>query len=124
MDERIIATPPADDHIDETIDARGLFAMAGGIDIHSHIGGGKANIARMMLTEDCDHHRVRSTEILRSGSGKIVPSTFITGYEYAKLGYTMCFEPAVVPSNARQAHLEMADNPSFGYGWVPGSWKR
>ena len=70
----------------------------------------------MMMTEDCDAHRTASNEDLRSGAGHAVPSTFLTGYEYAKLGYTMCFEPAVVPSNARQAHMEMADTPLLDTG--------
>ncbi|MDE0309311.1 MAG: formylmethanofuran dehydrogenase subunit A [Acidiferrobacterales bacterium] len=115
-DERIVDRPPGDTRIDETIDASGLFIMSGGIDIHTHIGGGKVNIARMMMTEDCDAHQVTNDGFLRSGSGGVVPSTFITGYEYAKLGYTMCFEPAIVPSNARQAHMEMADTPLLDTG--------
>ena len=115
-DCRIVPKPPDSKKISQTIDANGLIVMAGGIDIHSHIGGGKVNIARMMMTEDCDAHRIASNEDLRSGAGHAVPSTFLTGYEYAKLGYTMCFEPAVVPSNARQAHMEMADTPLLDTG--------
>ena len=113
---KIADKPLREGKIDETINADGLIVMPGGIDIHTHIGGGKVNIARMMMTEECDPHRVVKDQSLRSGSGQIVPSTFITGYEYAKLGYTMCFEPAVVPSNARQAHMEMADTPLLDTG--------
>ena len=113
---KIADKPLREGKINETINADGLIVMPGGIDIHTHIGGGKVNIARMMMTEECDSHRVARDESLRSGSGQIVPSTFITGYEYAKLGYTMCFEPAVVPSNARQAHMEMADTPLLDTG--------
>ena len=115
-DERITARPSVNSKIDQTIDAKGLILMPGGIDIHTHIGGGKGNIARMMMTEDCDSHKICRTSQLRSGSGRVAPSTFVTGYEYAKLGYTMCFEPAVVPSNARQAHLEMSDTPLLDTG--------
>ena len=115
-DSRIVSTPAADEKINRTINAEDLIVMAGGIDIHSHIGGGKNNIARMMMTEDCDAYRVASFGDLRSGTGQAAPSTFITGYDYAKLGYTMCFEPAVVPSNARQAHMEMADTPLLDTG--------
>ncbi len=117
IDDDVIIGQPADGRrIDQTINADGLFVMSGGIDIHSHIGGGKVNIARLMMTDECDAHRVAGHGSLRSGSGHIVPSTFITGYEYAKLGYTMCFEPAVVASNARQAHMEMADTPLLDTG--------
>ena len=114
--DRIVAPPAADAKIDHSIDAKGLILMPGGIDIHSHIGGGKGNIARMMMTEDCDSHQICGTSLLRSGSGHAAPSTFVTGYEYAKLGYTMCFEPAVAPSNARHAHLEMSDTPLLDTG--------
>ena len=112
-DGRFVARPPTGTKIDETIDASGMFLMAGGIDIHSHIGGGKANLARMMMTPEIDPGQAAGT---KSGCGHVMPSTFITGYEYAKLGYTACFEPAVVPSNARQAHMEMADTPILDTG--------
>lgn len=115
-EDKIIDKPLNGRKINETIDADGLFVMSGGIDIHTHIGGGKVNIARMMMTEESDPHQVAHCGLLRSGSGRIVPSTFLTGYEYAKLGYTMCFEPAIVPSNARQAHMEMADTPLLDTG--------
>jgi formylmethanofuran dehydrogenase subunit A len=32
------------------------------------------------------------------------------------MGYTTCFEPAVLPANARQAHMEMADTPMIDTG--------
>ena len=32
------------------------------------------------------------------------------------MGYTSCFEPAVLPVNARQAHMEMADTPMVDTG--------
>jgi formylmethanofuran dehydrogenase subunit A len=35
-----IAAPVAGEHYDETIDASGCVVMAGGIDMHTHIGGG------------------------------------------------------------------------------------
>ncbi len=109
-------SPYPHERIDETIDADGLIVMAGGIDIHSHIGGGKVNIARMMMTEDMHSDRVLHEGEQHSGCGHGIPSTFTTGYEYAKLGYTVCFEPAVVPANARLAHLEMADTPLLDTG--------
>ena len=45
-----------------------------------------------------------------------MPSTFVTGYRYAEMGYTAGFEPALLPINARQAHMEMADIPILDKG--------
>jgi formylmethanofuran dehydrogenase subunit A len=90
--------------------------MAGAIDIHTHIGGGKVNIARMMLPEDHRHDPVARTSNTRAGCGHVVPSTLTTGYRYAEMGYTACFEPAMLPVNARQAHMEMADTPIVDKG--------
>ena len=90
--------------------------MPGGIDLHSHIGGGKVNIARMMLPEEHRAHLQHAHGACRSGSGHASPSTFTTGYAYARMGYTMAFEPAMLPANARQAHQEMADVPLLDKG--------
>jgi formylmethanofuran dehydrogenase subunit A len=84
---------------DEEIDATGCIVLAGGIDLHSHIGGGKANLARMLLPG----HRC-------------TPSTLETGYRYAEMGYTSVFEPAMAASNARHAHMEMGDVPIVDHG--------
>ena len=35
---------------------------------------------------------------------------------YAEMGYTACFEPAMLPVNARQAHMEMGDTPIIDKG--------
>ena len=48
-DGRIVAKPNASENIAQTYDLTGKVIMAGAIDMHSHIGGGKVNIARMML---------------------------------------------------------------------------
>ena len=116
----IIAKPTALDKITQTYDLTGKIVMAGAIDMHSHIGGGKVNIARMMLPEfrqelrqysepeahictlNCNHHAT--------------PTTLETGFRYIEMGYTAAFEPAILPINARQAHLEMADTPMIDKG--------
>jgi formylmethanofuran dehydrogenase subunit A len=90
--------------------------MAGGIDPHSHIGGGKVTIARMLLPEDHIGHEVARTELTRAGCGHAVPSTLTAGYRYAEMGYTAAFEPAMLPANARQAHMEMGDTPLIDKG--------
>ena len=55
-DGRIVAAPEGG-RADEVIDLAGKVVMPGGIDLHSHIGGGKVNIARMMLPEEHRAHR-------------------------------------------------------------------
>jgi formylmethanofuran dehydrogenase subunit A len=101
---------------DATYDVKGRVVMAGAIDPHTHIGGGKMTIARMLLPEDHKGDPVTRTKLTRAGSGRAVPSTHVTGYRYAEMGYTACFEPAMLPVNARQAHMEMGDTPMVDKG--------
>ena len=114
-DGRIVA-PPQGGRAEREIDLTGKIVMPGGIDLHSHIGGGKVNIARLMLPEDHRAHLHHRHDGCRAGSGHCSPSTFTTGYAYARMGYTMAFEPAMLPANARQAHQEMADVPLLDKG--------
>jgi formylmethanofuran dehydrogenase subunit A len=114
-DGRIIAPPP-DARVDQEYDVKGRVVMAGAIDPHTHIGGGKVTIARMLLPEDHAKDEVAHTELTRAGTGHACPSTLITGYRYAEMGYTACFEPAMLPANARQAHMEMGDTPIVDKG--------
>ena len=51
-DGRIVARPNDSERIDQEYNLHGKVVMAGAIDMHTHIGGGKVNIARMMLPED------------------------------------------------------------------------
>ena len=111
-----LVEPAAGKKVREVIGLNGSIVMAGGIDIHTHIGGGKVNLARLLLAEDHDDNPVASSDLTRSGSGSITPSSFVTGYRYAEMGYTACFEPAMMPVNARQSHLEMADTPMLDTG--------
>jgi formylmethanofuran dehydrogenase subunit A len=114
-DGKIVASRE-DARPDAQYDLKGRIVMAGAIDPHTHIGGGKMTIARMLLSEDHLHHEVARTSITRAGSGHATPSTMITGYRYAEMGYTTCFEPAMLPANARQAHMEMGDTPMVDKG--------
>ncbi|MEN9892815.1 MAG: hypothetical protein RLY78_3110 [Pseudomonadota bacterium] len=103
------------------IDLAGCVVMAGGIDLHSHIGGGKVNLARMLLPED---HRLSdgrpvplpANPLELPSSGCCTPGTLHAGYRYVEMGYTAAFEPAMVLSNARQAHMEMGDTPILDHG--------
>ena len=114
-DGHILDGPPAESP-DRTYDLTGKLVMAGAIDLHTHIGGGKVNIARAMLPELQGRDDATSRSGGRYSFGPATPSTLATGYRYAQMGYTSCFEPAVLPVNARQAHMEMADAPLLDTG--------
>jgi formylmethanofuran dehydrogenase subunit A len=115
-----IVEPVAGEPWDEVIDASGCIAMAGGIDLHTHIGGGKVNLARMLMAED---HRsganpppLPTNPLELPSCGCCAPGTLATGYRYVGMGYTAAFEPAMVASNARHAHMEMGDVPVLDHG--------
>ncbi|HUN92502.1 MAG TPA: formylmethanofuran dehydrogenase subunit A [Burkholderiaceae bacterium] len=114
-DGRIVADPGPGAG-GRTIDVGGAVVMAGAIDMHTHIGGGKVNLARLLLPEDHRTSAYARDEMLRACCGRAAPSTLATGYRYAEMGYTMCFEPAMLPVNARQTHLEMGDTPIVDKG--------
>ena len=118
-DGRIVAAPTDGAPADVVHDVAGCVVMAGGIDMHTHIGGGKMNLARLLLPED---HR-NFPQPAESGlieelasSGCCTPGTLATGYRYVEMGYTAAFEPAMPFSNARHAHLEMGDVPILDHG--------
>ena len=115
-DGYIIDAPAPEDEINKTYNLNGKILMAGAIDMHTHIGGGKVNLARTLMSGEHHDHPHDGSDMLRSGSGIVTPSTLSAGYRYAEMGYTTCFEPAVLPSNARQAHMEMADTPMVDTG--------
>lgn len=110
-----------DDSRQSRYDLSGCLVVAGGIDLHTHIGGGKVNVARLLLPELVQ--RSRSSTQLESDRNEAiaplsspVPGTLETGRRYLQMGYTACFEPAVLPANARQAHAEMSDTPWLDTG--------
>ena len=118
-DGRIVELP-AGAPADHEIDATGCVVMAGGIDMHTHIGGGKVNLARALMVED---HRAGADPFARPSNplelascGGCTPGTLATGYRYVEMGYTAAFEPAMVAGNARHAHMEMGDVPILDHG--------
>lgn len=115
QDGRIVAPLP-DGHPADTIDARGMVVMAGGIDMHTHIGGGKVNLARTLLPEFQRGDAARQDLTADSHCAACTPSTLATGYRYTEMGYTTAFEPAMIASNARHAHMEMGDIPILDHG--------
>lgn len=115
----IIDKPSNTEKINSTIDLKGKVVMAGAIDMHSHIGGGKVNIARMMLPEYQETLKYHEPEAHICGphcAHDATPSTINTGLRYIEMGYTAAFEPAILAINARQAHLEMGDTPMIDKG--------
>tara|TARA_E500000178_G_scaffold356701_1_gene437415 strand:- start:26241 stop:27896 length:1656 start_codon:yes stop_codon:yes gene_type:complete len=98
------------------IDCTDMVILAGGIDMHTHIGGGKTNIARLLLPENHRDDKRKFNEVEITSTGCCSPGTLQTGYKYAEMGYTAAFEPAMIFSNARQAHMEMGDVPILDHG--------
>lgn len=118
-DGRIVEAPPQGAAAEE-IDASGCIVMAGGIDMHTHIGGGKVNLARMLMPED---HRSDANPLALpdnalelASCGTCTPGTLATGYRYVEMGYTAAFEPAMMACNARHTHMEMGDTPILDHG--------
>src|SRR6267154_1169553 len=74
----------------------GRIVFPGCVDVHTHVAGAALNFARAMIPEDHRRHQefVR-TLVTRGGIGGSTPTTFITGYLYAGLGYTTVNEAAV-----------------------------
>ncbi|MDH6234377.1 formylmethanofuran dehydrogenase subunit A [Mesorhizobium soli] len=106
-DETIVAAL-AGRQPDVTLDATGCVVMAGAIDIHSHIGGGNVNTARLLLPEQ---HKAHAPHPAATPLSKVGWTTFETGRLYAQMGFTTVVEPAMSPAAALHTHLELADIP-------------
>ncbi len=119
--ETICRNIPKDARGDAEYHLPNHIVVAGGIDLHTHIGGGKVNIARLLLPElvqhiPSNHQRYDREPHWIAPLSSPVPGTWETGRRYLEMGYTACFEPAVLPANARHAHAEMADTPWLDTG--------
>jgi formylmethanofuran dehydrogenase subunit A len=108
QDGIIVADPGPAARFDAVYDLTGLTVMAGGIDIHSHIAGGNVNTARLLLPEQHRNHMARRLNHAFSTAKWFSTGT---GYRYARMGYTTVVEPAMLPVNALDVHLQMADIP-------------
>ncbi len=107
-DDRIVAAPRGGE-ADETYDVSGKTVMAGAIDIHSHIAGNNENMGRLLLPEQRYAHDFSHPGHTPQPNGAL--NTGETGRLYAIMGFTTVVEPAVLPHQALQAHLELADIP-------------
>jgi formylmethanofuran dehydrogenase subunit A len=95
-----------------TIDATGMIVFPGGVDVHTHVAGAALNFARAMIPED--HRRnvpMQRTAHRRGGIGGSTPTTFVTGYLYAGMGWTTVNEAAVPILSAKHTHEELRDTP-------------
>jgi len=106
------------------INASGMIVMPGGVDIHSHIAGSEVNTGRLIRPEDHYRDFERKTATTRSGVGHSVPSTFTTGYRYARMGYTTVMNPSMPPLEAKHTHEELNDIPIVDKATYPlvGDW--
>ena len=118
-DGRIVALAPGEAATEE-IDVSGCIVMAGGIDMHTHIGGGKVNLARLLMPElqraGPNPIALPSNPLELASCGGCTPGTLATGYRYVEMGYTAAFEPAMMACNARHTHMEMGDTPILDHG--------
>jgi len=108
----------------KVIDASGMIVMPGGVDIHCHIAGSEVNAGRLLRPEDHFKDVEVKTAVTRSGVGRSIPSTFTTGYRYAKMGYTTICNPSMPPLEARHTHEELNDTPIVDKATYPllGDW--
>ena len=108
----------------KVIDAKGKTVMAGAVEIHAHIAGPKINMGRIYRPEDKLFTCTPTKGIERMGGGASIPTTFKTGYEYAKMGYTTAMEAAMPPLFSRHVHEEIRDTPIIDEGAYPGFWEQ
>jgi formylmethanofuran dehydrogenase subunit A len=106
------------------IDASGMIVMPGGVDIHTHVAGSEVNTGRLLRPEDHYKDVESKTSKTRSGVGTSIPSTFTTGYRYARMGYTTIMNPSMPPLEAKHTHEELNDTPMLDKATYPllGDW--
>ena len=108
----------------KVIDASRMIVMPGGVDIHCHVAGSEVNTGRLLRPEDHFRDVEAKTALTRSGVGYSIPSTFTTGYRYARMGYTTIMNPSMPPLEARHTHEELDDTPMVDKATYPllGDW--
>src|SRR5512136_3418855 len=97
------------EHKAKKIDATGLTVMPGGVDIHTHVAGAEVNMGRIIRPEDHYKDIVHKTALTRSGTGYSIPTTFVTGYRYSKMGYTTIMNPSMHRLEAKHTHAGLND---------------
>jgi formylmethanofuran dehydrogenase subunit A len=106
------------------INVSGMVVMPGGVDIHTHIAGSEVNTGRLLRPEDHFRDFEHKTPVTRAGVGRSIPSTFTTGYRYARMGYTTIMNPSMPPLEAKHTHEELNDTPMLDKASYPllGDW--
>jgi formylmethanofuran dehydrogenase subunit A len=108
----------------KVIDAKGKTVMAGGVDVHAHVAGPKVNIGRLFRPEDkllsgVSRSAMAQKNGFRMESGFSIPSTFKTGYDYARMGYAFVMEAAMPPLYSPHIHEEIHDTPIIDEAALP-----
>jgi len=105
------------------IDASGKLVVAGGVDMHAHIAGGKINTGRTMRPEEMRVVRNIAGKF-RASVGRVLLTAPAIGYEYAKMGYTTSFEAATPPVSSLHTHEELDSIPMIDKAALPvfGNW--
>jgi formylmethanofuran dehydrogenase subunit A len=103
----------------KVIDAKGMTVMAGALEVHAHVAGPKVNIGRIFRPEDKLFTFRPTAGSHHMEGGFSIPTTYKTGYTYARLGYTTVMEAAMPPLFARHVHEEMRDTPIIDEGAYP-----
>ena len=103
----------------KVIDAKGKTVMAGAVEVHAHVAGPKVNEGRNYRPEDKLFTYQPTGKNTRMAGGFSIPTTFKTGYEYARMGYTTVMEAAMPPLYARHVHEEIKDTPIIDEGAFP-----
>ena len=103
----------------KVIDATGKTVMAGGVDVHSHVAGPKVNAGRTMRPEDKLFKSPMASVGNRMEMGFSIPSTFKTGYDYARMGYAFVMEAAMPPLHSPHVHEEIHDTPIIDEAALP-----
>jgi formylmethanofuran dehydrogenase subunit A len=108
----------------KVIDAKGKVVMAGGVDVHAHVAGPKVNVGRLMRPEDkllsgMSRSAMAQKNGYRMESGFSIPSTFKTGYDYARMGYGFVMEAAMPPIHSPHVHEEIHDTPIIDEAALP-----
>ncbi|MEN6397129.1 MAG: formylmethanofuran dehydrogenase subunit A [Methanoregula sp.] len=103
----------------KVIDAKGKVVMAGGVDVHAHVAGPKVNVGRLMRPEDKLFKSPMASAPYRIESGFSIPSTFKTGYDYARMGYAFVMEAAMPPLFSPHVHEEIHDTPIIDEAALP-----
>jgi len=101
------------------IDAKGKSVMAGALEVHAHVAGPKVNVGRWYRPEDKLFHSYKKGASTRIEGGFSIPTTFKTGYEYARMGYTFAMEAAMPPLYSRHVHEEIHDTPIIDEAALP-----